>query len=271
MIQLPDMRLEVAIRRQLTRWQSEVDALPDYADRVAAVERAFKRRNSPRNRTFKAVRDALDDMCCGGRRCAYCEDSAADEVEHVKPKALYPEDCFQPRNYVYSCGPCNGPKNDHFAVFAGPDRAIVSVGRRRGEPIVPPVAGDPVLLSPRHEDPLALLHLDLKGTFHFLPRAPRGTEDHDRADYTIKTLRLNVRDYLPKQRREYHGNYLARLKDYVRTLQEGGDKGRRRLVRITTRIQGMAHPSVWSEMKRQHQGFPELARLFSLAPDALRI
>ncbi len=145
------------------------------------------------------------------------------------------------------------------------------MSRRKGDPIVPPIVGDPVLLNPRIEDPLALLHLDLKGTFHFLPRAPKGTEQYDRADYTIRTLRLNLREYLPTQRREYHGNYLARFKDYVRTQQEGGDAARRKLVRIATRIQGMAHPSVWAEMKRQHRSFPELTRLFTLAPEALRL
>jgi hypothetical protein len=126
-------------------------------------------------------------------------------------------------------------------------------------------------LSPRGEDPLALLHLDLKGTFFFLPRAQRGTEDYERAKYTIDVLRLNLRDYLPKQRRAHHGNYVARLKDYVHTQQQGGAAARRKLVRIATRIQGMAHPSVWSEIKRQSRSFPDLARLFTEAPEALRI
>ncbi len=112
MIQLPDMPFPASVRRQLRRWQSEIDGLATYADRVTEADRRFKQRNTAKNATFKAVREALDHMCSGGRRCAYCEDSAADEVEHVKPKALYPEDCFRPQNHVYACGPCNGPKNN---------------------------------------------------------------------------------------------------------------------------------------------------------------
>jgi hypothetical protein len=270
MIRLQDMQLTPTVKLQLNRWQSEIDGLPDYADRVAAAERRFKQKNRANNPTFKAVRNELDRTCVENRRCDYCEDSAADEVEHVKPKTLYPEDCFRPRNYGYACGPCNGPKNNHFAVFAGPGRAVIDVSRRRGAPVVPPVAGDPLLLSPRLEDPLALLQIDLMLTFFFEPRAPRGTEEYERAKYTIDILGLNERAYLPKQRREYHGNYLARLKDYV-SAQQKGDADRRRLVRIATGIQHMAHPSVWSEMKRQHKSFPELARLFAQAPEALRL
>ena len=33
-------------------------------------------------------------MCAGAKRCMYCEDSAADEVEHHLPKNLYPEFVF---------------------------------------------------------------------------------------------------------------------------------------------------------------------------------
>jgi 5-methylcytosine-specific restriction endonuclease McrA len=112
-IRLPDLVLPVAARRQLRRWQAEIDDLAAYADRVSEAERRFELRNRAENPTFKGVRDGLDRTCSGGRRCAYCEDSAADEVEHVKPKALYPEACFRPENYVYGCGPCNGPKRNH--------------------------------------------------------------------------------------------------------------------------------------------------------------
>ena len=47
----------------------------------------------------------------------YCEDSVGDEVEHHRPKNLYPDHTFLWDNYLYACGPCNGPKNNRFAVF----------------------------------------------------------------------------------------------------------------------------------------------------------
>lgn len=35
---------------------------------------------------FADVRRVLDEMCSGPRRCGYCEDSCADEIEHIRPK-----------------------------------------------------------------------------------------------------------------------------------------------------------------------------------------
>jgi hypothetical protein len=82
-IQLPDLQLPAAAQNSLVHWQSEVDALAHYAKRVEAAQRLFKQRNTQRNKTFATVRRTLTQMCSGAQRCGYCEDSAADEVEHI--------------------------------------------------------------------------------------------------------------------------------------------------------------------------------------------
>jgi hypothetical protein len=35
-----------------------------------------------------------------------------DEAEHINPKDLYLERVFDWANYLYACGPCNGPKSN---------------------------------------------------------------------------------------------------------------------------------------------------------------
>lgn len=92
MIRLPDIQLHHTAAAKLGTWQAELDAEPAYSERVTKAAALFKSRNRKGNVTFGRVRDALTLMCAGARRCAYCEDSAADEVEHVRPKDLYPED-----------------------------------------------------------------------------------------------------------------------------------------------------------------------------------
>lgn len=93
-------------------------------------------------------------MCSGSRRCLYCEDSCADEVEHIKPQDLYPEFVFVWENYLYACGPCNGGKNNAFAVFDPATGATIIVTRKRGDPVTPPAVGTDVFINPRTEDPL---------------------------------------------------------------------------------------------------------------------
>ncbi len=267
MIQLPDLPLPAAAQSSLARWQAKVDALARYTDRIEAAQRLFKQRNTQRNKTFAVVRRTLTQMCSGAQRCGYCEDSAADEVEHIWPKSLYPELVFAWRNYLYACGLCNGPKNDQFAVFLPRARRPVEVRRPQGAPVRPPRKGEPALIDPRHENPMDFLMLDLGGTFLFEPLARKGTKAHERADYTRRVLRLNAREYLPVARAGAYASYKARLSEYISLRDRGAT--RPQLDRCIHGIQREMHPTVWKEMQRQRALHSELRELFQEASEAL--
>jgi uncharacterized protein (TIGR02646 family) len=205
-------------------------------------------------------------MCSGARRCCYCEDSCADEVEHVRPKSLYPEQVFVWENYLYACGPCNGPKNNQYAVLTAKNNALIRIVRDKDNPVKPP-PGFHVFIDPRSEDPLKYMELDLQDTFRFVPTAEEGTTDHIRATYTIDVLRLNTRDILPEARRCAFGSYRARLQEYRTKKRAETSSGE--LKALVRGIQKMPHPTVWAEMKRQHSLYDELASLFRDVPEAL--
>ncbi len=156
----------------LDKWTGALAEIGDYADRVAEAKAKWKSRRSG-TKTMADVAGRLTDACAGPRRCMYCEDSLADEVEHIRPKDIYPDMCFSWANYLLSCGPCNGPKNNHFAVF---DTAgeVVEVSRKHGEPVSPPTDGPEVFIDPRSENPLELLELDLEDTLFLCAGARRG-------------------------------------------------------------------------------------------------
>lgn len=265
MIQLPDPGLPADQAAQLRRLQDEVAAIHDYAAQVQQAAEKFKRRNTAADPLFRVVRQTLAAMCHGPRRCGYCEDSAADEVEHIRPKALYPELCFEWKNYLYACGPCNGPKNNQFAVFSRQTGAVVEVTRKRGQPLVPPEPGDPVLIDPRSEDPLQYLELDLIDTFIFLPLADPGSAEHRRAEYTMDVLRLNDRDYLVVARKAAYETYRRLLRDYVSNKRSGSPTA---MAELLAGLRGNSHRTVWKEMQRQKDTIPELQALFADAPEA---
>ena len=258
MIHLPDPGLDRDAAAGLHRYQREVDGQPDYAARVIAAKREFKRRNTRRNPTFRKVRESLTLMCSGASRCAYCEDSVGDEVEHIEPKNLYPELVFAWTNYVYACGQCNGRKGDRFAVFRGNE--LTDVTRRRGAPVVPPAVGEPAFLNPRVDEPLDFLHLDF-GTSWLVARDDASAAGRERAAFTIRTLGLN-RDVLAKARKTAYAAYGALLYRYVH-----GEADQR--AALADSVRAMPHPTVWAEMKRQHGSVADLADLFALAPEAL--
>ena len=134
------------------------------------------------------MRDLLDAMCIGARRCAYCEDSMADEVEHIRPRNLYPDEVFVWQNYLYACGPCNGGKRSSFAVFDQATNNIINVTRKRNSPVVSTTSGDAVFIEAKVDDPEEFMMLDLTGTFLFVPIENCLTHSYQRAKYTIHHL-----------------------------------------------------------------------------------
>jgi hypothetical protein len=108
--------------------------------------------------------------------------------------------------------------------------------------------------------------LDLRETYLFTPLAPKGTRDHARADYTIRTLRLNLRPELARARREAHVDYVGRVRHYQHERDRGAPAGR--LAELREGIQRRQHPTVWREMQRQREKLPALRELFADVPEA---
>lgn len=196
----------------------------------------------------------------------YCEDSVADEVEHFRPKDLYPEVVFAWTNYFYACGPCNGPKNNQFSIVDA-NSQLIDVTRPRGAPIVSPTSGDIALIDPRRESPLDFMMLELRDTFEFTSIAQAGSVAELRANYTIKVLRLNERDYLVDAKENAFGGFRARLSEYITHRNVGANRSE--LKRLREGIQRAPHPTVWAEVVRQRLHHPAIGALFDDAPEAV--
>ncbi len=230
----------------------------DYPSRVAAAKENFQSYNVKGNPTFDALKKVLDSMCSGARRCMYCEDSAADEIEHFRPKQFYPEVVFVWLNYLFTCGLCNITKRDKFAVRRQSGEIIHLVRKRKESPVVP-AEGTHLLLNPRIEDPALFLTLDLVDTFAFVPSPSASQENFERAAYTIRTLGLN-RDLLIRARKEAYFSYLARLKEYSAVKSTGLDQTK--AADLHRQLLKMQHPTVWLEMRRWRDAIEDLATLF---------
>ncbi len=267
MLRAPERSLSPSASGTLRGYQAEIDALETFPERVAAARTRFRSRNRQQNAAFQEVRETLAEMCGGVRRCMYCEDSMADEIEHVKPKVLYPGSVFVWRNFLYACGPCNGGKGSCYCVFSTTDRRVLNVARRRGQAVEPPPPGDPLLIDPRCEDPLHFLQLELRTTFHFVPRAARETETWQRARRTIEVLDLNRRGVLPEARKAAFHSFFGLLDRYRSCKGEGASTAA--LGHIRSALVSSPHPTVWAEMKRQRGRFPKLETLFADVPEAL--
>jgi uncharacterized protein (TIGR02646 family) len=264
MLLMNTLPLTAAAQKYLNKKQREIDRLDGYAKQVARGKQSWQSKSGDR---FKEVRLVLTQMCVGSRRCIYCEDSVADEVEHIKPKDLYPGVVFVWDNYLYSCGPCNGPKNNFFAVFGNAGQ-VIEVSRKQADSVVPPETGADVFINPRAEDPTNFITLDLH-TLLFIPKPRLSDMDKEKARYTIKILRLNFRDgdYLVDARKEAYHSYLDALQVYVLKKQQGADEAE--LLRRHKRLVDKSHPTVWFEIKRQRNRFAATKAFFAAAPELL--
>lgn len=262
---------------QLKEFQDEIDALGAFEEKSAKAKDLFSRKNIKSNSVFKEIKQCLSEMCNSTRRCVYCEDSFADEVEHIYPKDLYPDKCFSWDNYVYACGPCNGPKNNKFAVFKDTTNEFVAVNPPNTKtPATQPPKGKAAFINPREENPLDFCILDLAGTFDFVIFDHLTVENKIKAEYTFNTvLKLNdpEREPVRQARENAYENFRARLFEYVKFKQTGASSVR--LQKMIKGIKNETHPTVWKEMQRYHtKGIlrmidEDLDDLFLAEPDAL--
>jgi len=273
MIKLPNVTIPQAVLDKLKKYQEEIDALPTFAEKSAKAKSSFKSKNKKGNKTFDAVKKGLTEMCSGARRCAYCEDSIGDEVEHIRPKDFFPEDCFVWDNYVYACGNCNSPKNNKFALFRDDNGDFYEVNLNVG---VEPPKGKDVMINPRTENPMDYCILDLSGTFKFVVIPNLNPNDKKKAEYTFETvLNLNEppREFLRQAREEAYEDYKARLEKYKN--EKTGNNNQVKLSKMIDGIKRKQHPTVWKEMQRYYRENwlksidEELHNLFKECPEAL--
>lgn len=253
---------------RLLSYQKLVDEKVSFPEKIEEAKRVFKQTNKKGNIAFDEVKAVLADMCQGPERCHYCEDSKADEVEHIRPKDWFPEQCFSWDNYCYACGPCNGPKNNRYAILRESDGIYQELVRKSGEEVVPPPKGRDILINPRIEDPTSFLFLDLiNKQYVFTEIHDKGSQEYTRAHYTIEILGLNSRSYLVRARKIAYNNFKARLTEYVHQKQRGVEQ--EVLEGLVTNLKEEHHQTVWQEMKRQYEMITELKTLFQIVPEAL--
>lgn len=276
MLKIAERPLGQAAIQVLSELHTGVVAAGDHAAQVEAAKAARKIKTSTKAKetAFKAVRENLAKMSVGSVRCAYCEDSLADEIEHILPKSLFPEYAFLWVNYLFACGPCNGPKSNSYGTVQGD--SVVEFIRKKDDPIIAPAAGVHALIDPRTEDPLDFLDLDvggttpdgvkINGTFEFLPAYGLGAPQMARAAYTIRVLGLN-REVMRVARQNAFGGFRARLREYVEQKAAAAEAAQ--LSRLQSDLLASPHLTVFAEIRRQRAVLPEISILINDAPEVL--
>lgn len=219
------------------------------------------------NAAFGEIKKVLELMCSGAKRCCYCEDSVGDEIEHIRPKSLYPDFCFVWDNYIYACGSCNTSKNNRFAIFRHPNNIMGELAKDAEPP-----SGNDVIINPRIENAMDFWELDLVD-FIFRVTARPNSLDYLKARYTLDLLKLNgvEKDYLIESRKGAYERYKSHIARYVSDKKAEENTS----LKIKNIIRKESHPTVWVEIKRQYQNGKlikidsKFCQYFAEAPEAL--
>ncbi len=206
-----------------------------------------------------------------GCRCTYCEVDQVADIDHLRPKSLWPQLTWCWENLVPACAYCNSRKKQarDAVLDAACDSGFREITRRKGGAVVPPPDGPTAWWSPQRRDPQQGFTLELVDDIErgrIYPRARAPSADHARARWTIDVLELN-RAHLWRARRSSFEDYLRWLQEVVRAI---GSNDPQRLARLRRElVEDKGPPFVWREMKLQRERLPELDDLLRAAPDVL--
>lgn len=217
MIRLTSKPLSAAASAELARQQREVDGAGTFAEQVEKAQARWKSKKggAAGKVAFAEIKQALIHMTVSIQACSHCEYSEGEDIEHIYPKALFPERAFVWDNYLLACKTCNTTfKRDGFAVFdpAGSDKPVYLTAQTPN----PPPTADGLLLNPRSpQSPLDFLELDFTRMPLFLPKLGLSKRDAQRATYTCDLLKLNTRPELRDARQAARREFMGLLREYV--------------------------------------------------------
>jgi uncharacterized protein (TIGR02646 family) len=178
----------------LDRLAEETSAVISHADPKAEAKRRYEK--ARKAKWFRPVVDALVKMAGPGQRCMFCSGSEASDVEHYRPKAIFPEKAMTWQNYLWSCTICNRFKGDHFPPETEPGGQI---------------------LNPSEDDPWQYFFIDEFGNL---------TPVYDRRTNALDLRATSTRDILKLNRDALQESRLFRLRDLKRQVSELVDQYR---------------------------------------------
>lgn len=114
-------RLPSLVSRQLA---DETAAIVAHNDPKAEADRRyFNARKAP---WFAPIITKLRKQAGAGQRCMLCSGSEASDVEHYRPKSVFPAEAMTWTNYLWACTPCNRKKTNRFPPDTEPGGKLIN-------------------------------------------------------------------------------------------------------------------------------------------------
>lgn len=166
----------------------ETEAITAHADPKTEAARRYG--NARKAKWFGPVVKKLKELSGPGQRCMFCSGSEASDVEHYRPKAVFPALAMTWLNYLWSCTPCNRGKLNRFP----PDTEL---GGR--------------FVNPLDDDVWEFFFIDEFGIL---------TPRFDQASNALNERAVSTRDFLGLNREAVQESRKIRLDDLISQVDE---------------------------------------------------
>ena len=108
----------------VARLAAETSGITSAADPKAEAEKRYG--NARKTKWFAPLVKELGKLAGPGERCMFCSGSESSDVEHYRPKALWPELAMTWENFLWSCTPCNRGKSSRFPPETEPGGRLIN-------------------------------------------------------------------------------------------------------------------------------------------------
>jgi uncharacterized protein (TIGR02646 family) len=287
MIQLASKALSATTQKTLEELQKEVDGQATFLDKAEKAQTLWDSKGGVKGKNaFKEIVTELEGMCVYVGVCNYCEQSEANDVEHIYPKSFFPRHAFVWTNYLLACKQCNSAYKLDKCFVIDTHHNLIEVLRKK-EPPFNTVA----FINPRTEDPNKFMILELL-SFKFILLPGLNAVDTHKANSTLDILQLNHRDTLIQARKSaamyfyqrmvmlvgiLRTQNLQELEDLLTPYDEQLDKTKplpllkqELTISLRRHITSYQHPSVWHAIKViESKVNDKWKAVFQQIPDAL--
>ncbi|MCX6904068.1 MAG: hypothetical protein NTW03_11460 [Verrucomicrobia bacterium] len=106
------------------RLQRQTDAIVSSSNPQEAAEKRYA--NARKSRWFGEVLSKLKTMAGPGEPCMLCDANEATDVEHYRPKSVFPQRALQWENLFWGCSACNRFKGNRFPPDTEPGAQILN-------------------------------------------------------------------------------------------------------------------------------------------------
>ena len=114
-----------ALRSQTQeRLQRQTDAIAASPNPKEAAEKRYA--SARKTRWFREVISKLRAMAGPGEPCMLCDANEATDVEHYRPKSVFPERAFAWENLLWGCTACNRFKGNRFPPDTEPGAQLLN-------------------------------------------------------------------------------------------------------------------------------------------------